>query len=518
MNILRSAGAPIEIDEVSITELSIRHAERLKDALAFVDGPTGRSMTYGDFAERVRRVAGGLKARGVGPGTTWAIMAPNSPEYAVVFHALAYAGGTVTTLNPSYGVREVVHQLKDAEATTLVASALFAETAEAAAEEAGVELRMYEGAAEAFFADIEGEPLAEQVRVPLKEHVVALPYSSGTTGLPKGVMLTHHNLVANVLQLEAHKHVAEGEVCFAVLPFFHIYGMQVLMNFMLARGCTVVTAPRFDMVQMLELTQKWKVSRLFLVPPVVLALAKHPIVDKFDLSSVVEIFSGAAPLGGDLAEAAAKRLGCSVAQGYGMTELSPVTHTIQEGHYRAGSVGTLVPNTEARVVAEGDNGARSDAPVGERGELWIRGPQVMKGYLGNAEATGSTVDADGWLHTGDIAIVLEDGHTFIVDRMKELIKVKGFQVAPAELEALLVGHEEIADAAVIGVPDLEAGERVKAFVVRTNDSLSEEAVQEHIAAQVATYKKISVVEFLEAIPKSASGKILRRELRARENS
>ncbi|MEM9864688.1 MAG: AMP-binding protein [Myxococcota bacterium] len=513
MTILRSSRPRLEFAGVSITEFALRHAARLAERTAFVDGPSGRTLSYGEFASRVKTLAGGLAAAGVGPGTTWALMAPNSPEYAVIFHALAYTGACVTTLNPTYGVREIVHQLKDGGATTLVAASMFGESAAQAAKDAGISLELFEGAEGEFWTKYAGEPLAAQVSVNLDEHVVALPYSSGTTGFPKGVMLTHTNLVVNVQQFGAHLTVDEGEVCFAVLPFFHIYGMQVLMNFMLATGCTVVTAPRFDMVQMLELTQQWKITRLFLVPPIVLALAKHPIVDQYNLESVREIFSGAAPLGGDVAEAAANRLGCSVAQGYGMTELSPVTHAIATGDYRAGSVGTLVANTEARLVMDG-----TDVGSGERGELWVRGPQVMKGYLNNEEATAQTIDADGWLHTGDVAVVDEDGHTFIVDRMKELIKVKGFQVAPAELEALLLGHAGIADAAVIGVPDEAAGERVKAFVVRADESLNEAAIKAYVAEHVATYKELSLVEFVDAIPKSASGKILRRELRERENA
>jgi 4-coumarate--CoA ligase len=271
--------------------------------------------------------------------------------------------------------------------------------------------------------------------------------------------------------------------------------------------------PRFDLVQMLELTQKYKITRLFLVPPIVLALAKHPIVDQYDLSSVRQIFSGAAPLGGEIAEAAAQRLGCSMAQGYGMTELSPVTHAIAQGEYRAGSVGTLVAGTEARLI---DPETGADVAPGERGEIWVRGPQVMKGYLNNPEATAATIDADGWLHTGDVGVIDEDGHTFIVDRLKELIKYKGFQVPPAELEALLLTNPQIMDAAVIGVPDDEAGEIPKAFVVRAPTSeIDEEAVKAFVAQHVAHYKKVRIVEFIDTIPKSASGKILRRELRAR---
>ena len=285
------------------------------------------------------------------------------------------------------------------------------------------------------------------------------------------------------------------------------------MNAMLSLGVTVVTAPRFDLVQMLELTQRHRITRLFLVPPIVLALAKHPIIDRYDLSSVRQIFSGAAPLGGDVAEAAAKRLGCSMAQGYGMTELSPVTHAIAEGEYRAGSVGTLVAGTEARLV---DPDTGRDAEPGERGEIWVRGPQVMKGYLNNPEATAATVDTDGWLHTGDVGVIDADGHTFIVDRLKELIKYKGFQVPPAELEALLLTSPEILDAAVIGVPDEAAGEVPKAFVVRApGSSIDAAGVQAFVAGHVAHYKQVRAVEFVESIPKSASGKILRRELRDR---
>jgi len=516
MTIFKSTVPSLDIPAVSVTEHVLRHAERLADKAAFIDGPSGREVTYGALAKQIRMLAGGLKAKGVGPGTTWALMSPNVPEYAVVFHGLAYAGATVTTLNPTYGAEEIAFQLKDSGATAIVTVGLFLETAQAAAKEAGIEEVYLIGPGDApSFSTLMGEPLGAQVARDVQEDVVVLPYSSGTTGFPKGVMLTHHNLVANIEQTAAHIDLKEDEVIFAVLPFFHIYGMQVLMNFGLATGATIVTAPRFDMVQMLELTQKHGITRLFIVPPIVLALAKHPIVDKYDMSSVKQIFSGAAPLGGEIAEAAAKRLGCEVAQGYGMTELSPVTHAIREGDYKAGSIGTLVANTECRLV---DPDTGKDVGVGERGEVWVRGPQVMKGYLNNEEATSETIDGDGWLHTGDVGVADEDGHFFIVDRLKELIKVKGFQVAPAELEALLITNAEVADVAVIGVPDEEAGELVKAFVVRAPGSaISAEDVQAFVADKVATYKKVDLVEFIDQIPKSASGKILRRELRERKS-
>ncbi|MCB9666417.1 MAG: AMP-binding protein [Alphaproteobacteria bacterium] len=513
MAVLSSAHPPITVPDLTITELVLGRAQELADKAAFVDGPSGRVVTYGALAHQIRALAGGLKARGVGPGTTWALMAPNLPEYAVVFHGLAWAGATVTTLNPTYGAEEIAFQLRDAGATAVITVGLFLETAREAAAAVGIEEVFLIGLGDApSFASLFGEPLADPVRVDPAEHVVVLPYSSGTTGFPKGVMLTHRNLVANVLQMRGHIELDDEDVTFAVLPFFHIYGMQVLMNYGLAQGATIVTAPRFDLVQMLELAQQHGMTRLYLVPPIVLALAKHPIVDRYDLSRVKEIFSGAAPLGAELAEAAAQRLGCAVAQGYGMTELSPVSHAIPAGDYRPGSVGTLVASTEARLV---DPETGEDAAPGQAGEIWIRGPQVMRGYLNNDEATLQTLDADGWLHTGDIAEVDTDGHTFIVDRLKELIKVKGFQVPPAELEALLVTHPGVADVAVIGIPDDDAGEVPKAFVVRAAGAeVTFEDLQALVAEHLATYKQLGAVAFVDAIPKSASGKILRRELRA----
>jgi acyl-CoA synthetase (AMP-forming)/AMP-acid ligase II len=510
---LTSRSEPVRIPDVSITDYVLRRAAEVADKPAFIDGTTGARVTYLALEQQIRSLAGGLQARGVGPGTTWALMAPNRAEYAVVFHGLALCGATVTTLNPTYGAHEIAFQLRDSGASALVTVEAFLDTARAAATEAGVQTLIVVGPGDAEpLSDWMGTPLAAQVPVPLSEHVVALPYSSGTTGFPKGVMLTHRNLVANLVQSSDALGVSDDDVVFAALPFFHIYGMTVLMNLTLAEGSTAVTVPRFDLVQMLELTQQHRITRLFVVPPIVLALAKHPIIDRYDLSSVTQIFSGAAPLGAELGRAAAARIGCGIAQGYGMTELSPVSHATYPGDDRPGSVGRLVPSTEARIVGEDGR----DVPQGSRGELWIRGPQVMKGYLNNPEATAATIDPDGWLHTGDVATVDDDGFFAIVDRLKELIKVNGFQVPPAELEALIITLPGVADVAVIGVPDEAAGERVKAFVVRGEGAaLTEGSVQEFVRERVVSYKQVQIVEFVDSIPKSASGKILRRELRDR---
>ena len=350
-----------------------------------------------------------------------------------------------------------------------------------------------------------------QSPVDLDEHPVVLPYSSGTTGMPKGVRLSHRNLVVNVDQVIEGGDVRPGEVAAAFLPFFHIYGMNVLMNVHLASGGALVTMPRFDLELFLQISQDYKARRMWIVPPVALALAKHPIVDNYDLSSVEQIFSGAAPLGAEVSDAVAKRLNCVSLQGFGMTELSPVSHTTPLAKPKSGSSGTALPGTLCRIV---DPESGEDLPAGKEGELWVKGPQVMKGYLNNEKATRETLTEDGWLKTGDIAYIDDEGYMFIVDRLKELIKYKGFQVAPAELEATLVSMDGIVDAAVIGLPDDEAGELPVAFVVTGDPAPSEADIKAHLAKTLSTYKQVHRVTFVDEIPKSASGKILRRVLKA----
>jgi len=290
--------------------------------------------------------------------------------------------------------------------------------------------------------------------------------------------------------------------------------MVVVMGHGLARGATLVTMPKFEMESFLSLLQAHRITNVCVAPPVIVALAKHPAVGSADLSHLRLLFSGAAPMDAALQVACAERLGCDIHQGYGMTESSPVTHATSSlpGKNRPGTVGQLAPNTECRIV---DVTTGEDAAPGMSGELWVRGPQVMKGYLRNAEATAATLDGDGWLHTGDIGCVDADGYFTIVDRLKELIKYKGYQVPPAELEALLLTHPAVADAAVIGVPDEDAGESPKAFVVLKGDATAQ-ALMDFVAERVAPYKRIRSVEFIDAIPKSPSGKILRRVLKDRK--
>jgi acyl-CoA synthetase (AMP-forming)/AMP-acid ligase II len=509
----KSPFPDVTLTDSPLTPFVLQNAKALGAKPAFIDSSTGTPMSYAELDDRVHRLAGGLLERGLAKGEVVAIMAPNCPDYAVVFHGVAMAGGVVTTVNPTYTEREVHHQLNDAKATMLVVFPMFLETALAATKDSGVkEIFTVAMPADGYqgIEDLFGEPLAEQVPVDLDDPVV-LPYSSGTTGLSKGVVLTHRNLVANLEQTAAIITIGEEESFVAVLPFFHIYGMQVLMNLGLYLGATIVTMPRFDLEQFLSLHQEHKLTRAFVAPPMVVALAKHPLVDKYDLSSLRNIFSGAAPLSAELAIECGQRLDCEVVQGYGMTELSPVTHATPEGKFKPGSAGMTIPNTEVRIV---DPGTGESLGLDQDGEVWIKGPQVMKGYLNNDKATAETIDDEGWLHTGDVGHVDADGHLYIVDRLKELIKYKGFQVPPAELEALLLTHPKIADAAVIGLPDDDAGEIPAAYVVlRPDTEATAEEVQEFVAGQVATYKQIRKVTFLDAVPKSASGKILRRVLR-----
>lgn len=506
----RSRLPDLDIPATSIGELALDNG-RPGDELAMIDGRDGRRFTRAQLIDAAARLAGGLAADGIGRGDVVALMAANSPEYAIAFHGIARAGGIVTTINPTYGADEIRFQLRDAGAVRLIADAAFVDTATAAIEGSAVEQVWTIGEVPGLkdLAAVSGPPIA-QVAVQPEADLVVIPYSSGTTGLPKGVMLTHRNLVANVCQVNATLDGQGDEACLAVLPFFHIYGMQVPMNAALAEGTRIVTMARFDMARALELVAEHRLTLLYAVPPIVLGLAKSPLVDGHDLSSLRKVVCGAAPLGAELTDEAAARIGCAVLQAYGMTELSPVSHCTHGFDGRSGASGIAVPNTECRLVdRHGD-----DVGVGVTGELWVRGPQVMQGYLGNAAATRETLTEDGWLRTGDLAQVDEDGYFSMVDRLKELIKVKGFQVPPAELEELLLTHPSIADAAIIGIPDDEAGERPKAFVVlKPGVALEPEALKAFVAEHVATYKRLGAVQFVDAIPKSASGKILRRVLR-----
>jgi len=524
--IFRSPHPDITIPELPLSRYVLEGGRTPDSKVAIVDGTTGRETTYAELRAGVRAAAAGLAARGVTKGDVIAIWSPNLPEYPVAFLAALTLGAVVTTLNPRSTAEEVAHQLRDAGARLLITvPELVGRAHEAVSRTAGgsavtVEEVLVFGKAEGAtpFASLQdGDADVPAVSLDPKVDLAVLPYSSGTTGKPKGVMLTHYNLVANVAQLMATEPVPPDEVAIAVLPFFHIYGMIVVMSASLRAGATVVTLPRFELEGFLGALERYRVTRANLVPPIILTLAKHPLVSRFDLSHLRFIGSGAAPLGAATAHACAERLGCPVLQGYGLTETSPVTHWMcadARDADRLGSVGPSVPNTEVKIVRL-DTG--ETCGPGEQGEVWVRGPQVMKGYLNRPDATAAMLDAGGWLHTGDIGYVDEEGYLYLVDRAKELIKYKGFQVAPAELEELLLTHPAVADVAVIPGPDEEAGEVPTAFVVlRDGSRVEADALLAFVAERVAPHKKVRRLEFTDEIPKSASGKILRRVLVERE--
>ena len=520
----------VEIPNLSIFDYlfgSLRPEEL--DRVALINPATGAETTYSALRAQIEALAGELAARGVGPGDVVGLLSPNIPEFATVFHGALRAGATVTTLNALYTAAEIEKQLRDSNASWLFTVSPLLAQAVAGAEAAGIpaeKIVVLDGA--------EGHPNlrdflttgapAPELSFDPAETVAVLPYSSGTTGVPKGVMLTHRNLVANVEQSRHMMDLNGDDRVLAVLPFFHIYGMTVLLNIALFVRASLVTMPKFDLVQFLENIQQFSCTYVFVAPPIMVALSKHPIVDQYDISTVRTILSGAAPLDGATAERAAKRLGTQVLQGFGMSELSPVSHMIpaDRDDIPRSSIGMSLPNITCKLV---------DIETGEEytefgedgltkpGELWVQGPNVMLGYLGRPDATAESITADGFLRTGDIAVRSKDGWYAIVDRAKELIKYKGYQVAPAELEALLLTNPEIADAAVIGVT-VEDGEEVpKAFVVRAEgSSLSESDVMEFVIERAAPYKKVRQVEFIDVIPKSSSGKILRKDLREREKS
>ncbi len=515
--IFRAPFDDVAIPEIAITPFVFNNIGANADKPALIDGPSGRTLTYGELADRISRVAASLARRGLKKGEVFGILSSNLPEYAIAFHAVASLGAITSPINPLYTEHEIGHQLKDAGARFLVTVPQCVAKARAAAEIAGIEELFVFDEAEGDFAD--GTPFSSlydsdgkfpAVDINPREDLVALPYSSGTTGLPKGVMLTHYNLVANMCQMEGLQYFTENDTLICVLPLFHIYGLVVVLNMGLHQRATIITVPRFDLELFLRLVQEHGVTMAHLVPPIVLSLSKNPLVDNYKLPTLKTIFSGAAPLDENLTRACMDRLGCSIRQGYGMTETSPVTHSspADPTQVRFGSVGVPAPNTECKII-DLETGAAL-GPNSE-GEVCVRGPQIMKGYLNRPEATAATIDPEGWLHTGDIGYADADGHFFIVDRAKELIKYKGFQVPPAELEALLLTHHCVADAAVIPIPDDEAGEIPKAFVVLKAAATSKELL-DFVAERVAPHKKIRLLEFIDKIPKSPSGKILRRVL------
>ncbi|KAJ7432182.1 AMP binding protein [Mycena galericulata] len=534
---------------------------------AIVDGASGTTLTRAHLKELALSLAYGLRdhpstRQFAKRGDTILIFSPNSLAWPVVVFGSVAAGLRCTLANSAYTPGELAFQYKDSGAKLIFTAEQGISTVKKMFAEIGLskeegdkrivvlpaDLRWAGGPAAKVVPDAAGlvllgdllsrGALAEEEKFEgsAAHETVYLCYSSGTTGKPKGVETTHQNMTTllDIVNDFFPSFRPGEEPMIGFLPFYHIYGIANLMHFSITSACPMIIQTRFEPVEFCATIEKYKVAFAFIVPPVLVVLARHPAVDQYDLSSLEYMLSGAAPLGADLVKKVRQRLLskrkpgaiCWITQGYGLTETSPSTHTLdfQNSVRKVGSVGRLLPTLKARLVADDDGNV--DAEEGQPGELWIHGKTVMKGYLNNPQATKNAITPDGWFKTGDVAVRDKEGFYYIVDRRKELIKYKGFQVPPAELEAIMFTHPEIADAAVIGVESVEqATELPRAYVVHAHpDQIQSAEARAAFAKSIVKWMETKVakhkflrggVAVIDVIPKSAAGKILRRELRDR---
>src|SRR5262245_5915953 len=491
-----------------------------REAIAFHDV----SITFRELEGLVNSFGNALRGIGIGRGDRVCLFMTNRPEYVIAFFALAKIGAVSSPMNPSYKEREVAYQLGDAEAVAVVVQQDLLPLVRAVRGEVPrLKHMIVVGPGVTIapdvvrFADLVGGALASAPagKVAGGDELLVLPYSSGTTGLPKGVLLSHKVFLSNNIQFNSAIRATDADTFMVFLPFYHIYGLM-LMGGAVHAGTRMVVMERFDMVEALRLIVDKRVSIVFVVPPILLALANKPDIDTIDWSHVKMFMVGAAPVAPELARRVTELTGVKVVQGYGLTEAGPVTHLnpVHDDTFLTIDTGGLPVNGTEQKVVDLETGER-ELPVGEVGEIIVRGPQVMLGYWNAPESTAAAL-RDGWLYTGDIGRIDELGYLTITDRKKEMIKYKGFGIAPAEIEALLFEHPGVADCAVIGKPDPEAGEVAKAFVVRKDLALTGEALLAWARGRLAGYKTLHEVALVDAIPKTASGKILRRVLKEEE--
>ncbi|KAM9976817.1 hypothetical protein ACTFIR_010663 [Dictyostelium discoideum] len=519
----------IIIPEKPIPQLILKHIRSKPDQVLLVDGLTFKEYSSHFVADTIEKVAF---------GDVLGVILPNLPQCVPIFHGTLLMGGITSLVNPDYTIEELSHTLATVSPRYLAVTLAVYEKIKNDFK------RVFPSVEKVILVDIAGQTLKEIdqltlgnadgiimsfnqlinnngkdypiVRIDPKKDTAVIPFSSGTTGLFKGVCLSHYNLVSNTYQTQTIEtsNYKKNDTVMGQLPFFHIYGLMTYLVLMLKQGHRVVILPKFEFVRFLELIQKYKVAISFIVPPVAIMFAKSPIVDKLDLSSLRTLLSGAAPLSSEVEDLIKERFKGKIAikQGYGATELSPACFAIPSGLVKSGSAGILLPNQLAKIISSetGEN-----LGIGKKGEICIKGPNVMLGYYNNEKATNQVIDKDGFLRTGDIGYVDEDGYYFIIDRSKELIKCKGFQVPPAELEALLLSHPKVADACVVGLSKGDMGEVPRGFVViKQNESLTEKELLDWAHPKIANYKHFrGGIFFIPTIPKSATGKLLRKNLK-----
>ncbi|XP_050397729.1 uncharacterized protein LOC126815811 isoform X1 [Patella vulgata] len=508
-----------DIPVVSLTEYMFSWFDKYADDIAMVELDTERSVTYKELKCLIIKASNGLQSIGVKEGDVVCMCSPNNIDYAVVFFAVTSLGAILQATNPLYTKDELVAQFEKCKTKYIVTVPSLVDKIKESINNNIKDIIVIGGgdkyenckSLEKVISLDEGMDLKKATFNP-KKTVACYVFSSGTTGLPKALQLSHYNIIANLVQLRAMSTVDTKESILVFLPFFHIYGLVAITASALTYGAKLVVMSRFSPLPFMEAIQKHQITFIHVVPPVMVLLTKLPETKNYDLTCVRVVACGAAPLSRTIEEQVKDIFKVNyISQGYGMSECI-VTHADTEENHKFGSVGQAIKGIKTKIID-----TKTGEPLGanQDGEVCIQGPQIMLGYLDQPDATAAIIDSDGWLKTGDVGHIDEDGYLFIVDRIKELIKYKGFQVAPAELEALLLKHPDIADAGVIGVPDIESGEIPKACVVLKKDAqLTAEEIQDFINKQVAPHKKLrGGVEFLDQIPKSASGKILRRMLR-----
>ncbi|CAG4959570.1 unnamed protein product [Parnassius apollo] len=531
-NVVNSPYNDIQLPSLNVTDYIWQNLDKWADKPAMICGITNRSYTYNELYKYSRILAVKLRTQwDIREGDITCIMMPNNPEYAIVTLGSLEAGAAVTTINPLYTVHEVQRQLLLSNPKIVIGSPETIGLIKEACKNTRMNLPIIAAKNSneslppetiSFLELIDDRNVDFSVLNTVTKNIddIALvPYSSGTTGLPKGVELVHRTLVTNFVQQDAegirhYQHTTDShqESLLAVLPLYHLYGLAVILLQKLTVGAKIVTLPKFERKTFLHAVKEHKTSLLHLVPPLASFLGSHPSVEDEYLSHIHTYISGAAPLPKqDIFRVLEKsKSNVDFLQIYGMTELSPLATTVPPGSKNYTSVGVALPSTKLRIVDSDDQNMEPNAV----GELLIKGPQIMKGYRNNLEATKAVITDDGWFRSGDLASIDYDGVVTIRDRIKELIKVKGFQVAPAELESVLKEHPDILDAAVIGVPDAKLGEVPKAFVV-VKDGCKQDStnVKKFVEDRVASYKRLSDVEFMKSLPRNPSGKILRKVLR-----